>query len=368
MSRRSLFWVVLAVILFGVAIITSGRRNETGRPLDPESTGGFGTLALIDLVETFGAEVDFGLPGSDTTTVLVLIDQLTPTQRQELNEWIGNGGTLVITDPSSSLAPDLVDPSVGVQDSIHSGACTIPGLEGLTLEANAFLLYEIDESVDRCFTDGDGAYLHVRQVGDGRVIAIGGGLALVNQNLDEADNAVLAVETLLSNPADSSAISVLFDPVLTPGSKTLSDLIPTSARWTGIQLLVAFGLYVVWRSRRFGRPVAEPQPVELPGSLLVRAAAELQRRTGGHGRADQILRTDFDRQLRRRLKVSPELPVDELISMISEATGHDRAIVARALIAPRANTRQDLIDLMAAIDAINTALADDDLQPVGGPT
>jgi hypothetical protein len=368
MSRRYLFWVVLAVALLGVAVVTSGTQNDTGKPLDPTSTDGLGTRALIDLVETFGAEVGDGLPGPETTTALILIDQLTPDQRDELRNWVRDGGTLVVADPASALAPELpLGPEV-VEDSIQSGSCTIDRLGGLTLEAASFLLYPDRLSNDLCFTGERSAYLHSRQLGDGRVVALGGALAFTNQYLDEADNAVLAVELLLTEQSDRSTITVLYDPILTPGSKSLADLIPVPARWTGVQLLVAFGVYVLWRSRRFGRPVAEPQPVELPGSLLVRASGELQRRSVGHVRADQVLRADFERQLRRRMKASPELPLDQLIPMVSEAGGLDPAIVARALVAPWASTRQELVDLMAAIDLVTETLADRDPQPVGGTT
>jgi hypothetical protein len=179
---------------------------------------------------------------------------------------------------------------------------------------------------------------------------------------------VLAVELLLAEPSDRSSVAVLYDPIFSPGSKDLIDLIAVPARWTGIQLLVAFGIYVIWRARRFGRPVAEPQPVELPGSLLVRAAGELQRRTAGHDRSDQVLRTDFERKLRQRMKASPELPIDELVMMVSEASDLDQATVAQALGGPWASTRQELVDRMASIDHITTTLADQDLQRVGGPT
>ena len=209
MNRRNLFWVGLAVMLLAVAVVTSGRRNDTGRPLDPTSTDGLGTRALIELVETFGADVSNGLPDRETATTLVLLDELTPDQRDELKHWVRDGGTLVVADPDSSLAPDLAATPLMRQDSIQSGTCTISGLEGLTLEATSFLFYPDEGSDDRCFAGAEGTYLHGRQLGEGRVLALGGALALTNQNLDEADNAVLAVELLLAVPSDRSTVAVV---------------------------------------------------------------------------------------------------------------------------------------------------------------
>ena len=368
MNRRSLFWIGLAALLVAVAVVTSGQRNETGHPLDPDSTDSLGTLALVELLERFGPSVIRDLPRPATATTLMLADQLTEEQRHQLEDWVSAGGTVVVTDPSSPLVADLVFPAVVEQGLLSSGTCTVPGLEQLTLEAGSFLLYQVDGASQRCFGQGEGSFVHVAVLGEGRIVSLGGGLVFTNQNLDEADNAVLAVELLLPADAEGSTVAVLFDPILTPGSRTLSDLIPSSARWAALQLLVAFGVYVLWRSRRFGSPVYEPQPVELPGSLLVRAASELHRRSGGYANAGATMGNDFRQRVRQQLKVSPELPLPDLAALVSEKANIDRSVVRRALITLHADNRQELIDLMAAIDAVDLALAQQDHQPVGDST
>ena len=379
MNRRSiLFWGGIAAALLLVGLLSGGRR-QSGPPLDPDSTDPTGTRALVIFLGELGADVVDGLPDESTGTALLLADQLDDASRAELDDWIAGGGTLVVVDPSSDFSP----PRAGFEDGDELGAgdCTLDGLDGLRLEATSFLLYAHrgesgdGDAVGRsasgwCFGDGSRSHLHVRPAGAGRIVALGGGSTLTNRNLDEADNAVLAARLLLGGAeggasiteaeaeADGAAgtVAVLFGPIVAPGSRGLGDLIPSGAKWATVQLLVAFGLYVLWRLPRFGRPVTEPQPVELPASLLVRAAGELHRRAGGHRQASSALRADLDRRLRRRLRASPELPAPELVGAAVAAGPVEPHVVQRALAGPDAVDGDDLSSLLDDIDAVNHAL------------
>jgi hypothetical protein len=153
-------------------------------------------------------------------------------------------------------------------------------------------------------------------------------------------------------------VAVLYDPVLAPGSRTVTDLIPVPATWSAWQLLVAFALFALLRGRRFGRPVAEPQPVELPGSLLIRATAELQRRAGSHEHASTTLRDELDRRLRRELRAAPELPPAELARLAAASGRVDPVDVERALGSAPASNGPMLASLVADIDRVNRAVLD----------
>lgn len=358
MNRRNLlFWIGLVASLVVVAYLSTGQRNDTGRPLDPESTDGLGTRALIELVERFDGIVSFGLPAEETATTLILTDQLTEPQRQDLEQWVNDGGTVVVVDPNSSFAAEFGFGQSVAEDELASGSCTVEGLSGLRLAGGTFLLQSTADAEQSCFGDDDGSYVNVRPQGQGKVVSLGGGLPLSNQYLDEADNAVLAVEVLLSTPTGRDrSVAVLYDPVLTAGARSLFDLVSATARWTLWQLLVAFALYVSWRSRRFGRPVSETQPVKLPGSLLVRATGELNRRAGGFAAADQAVRSDHEQRLRRRLRVSPELPLADLVPLVAESAEVELSVVERSLQAPPANDKGELVALVHAVDAVTDGL------------
>ncbi|MGF1596468.1 MAG: DUF4350 domain-containing protein [Acidimicrobiales bacterium] len=372
MNRRAvLFWVALAGVLLLVGALTGGRTGS-GDPLDPDSTEPLGTHALMAFIAELGGGVDRGLPDDRHATTLVLADRLQPEQRRRLEAWIDGGGTVVVADPASGLAPTGdpgFDPGI-IDDSgaLASGRCDVEGLDGLTLEAGSFLLLDTAGVDASCFTVGDRAYVTVEGRGSGRVVALGGALPFTNDRLDAAENAVLASELLLGD--GTRPVAVLYEPIVTPGSRSLDQLIPSAATWAGGQLLVALALFVAYRARRFGRPVPEPQPVALPGSLLVRAAAELQRRSRGHQRAGDRLRVDLERRLRRHLGVAPELPLDQVVAAAGDELAVDPVVVGRAVGARPIPDGKTLAAVVADVDAVNLALAAIPSQPrpVGGST
>ncbi len=216
--------------------------------------------------------------------------------------------------------------------------------------------------------DGSGPVEHVtvadldRFLGPGDVVVLN-------------DTRVLAARLLLDEGASTAGtetrIAVLYDEVFTSGSRSLGDLVPQAAKWATWQLLVAFGIYVLWKAPRFGRPVTEPQPVELPGSLLVRATGELHRRSGGHAEASHTLRSHVERRLRKQLRVSPELPTPELVQTAAEGHDLDGTVIDRALNGRSASNGQDLAVLLTDIDQVNTIVLSEptnDQRPAGEST
>ena len=92
-----------------------------------------------------------------------------------------------------------------------------------------------------------------------------------------------------------------------------------------MQLAVAFGVLVLWRSRRLGRPVLEPQPVQLAGSELVVAVGELLQRAKGREQAASVLRDDLRRWLAERLGLPPATPAE----VVAEAAAAARRVGSR---------------------------------------
>ncbi len=83
---------------------------------------------------------------------------------------------------------------------------------------------------------------------------------------------------------------------------------------------MAFGVLVLWRSRRLGRPVLEPQPVQLAGSELVVAVGELLQRAKGREQAASVLRDDLRRWLAERLGLPPATSA-EVVAEAASASG-----------------------------------------------
>ena len=351
MKGRSglLFWIGLAVLLVAIGWF-GGRQRADGPPLDPSSTGPLGTRALTELVEEYGASVRRGTPSADTEVTLLLVDRLGDLQRDELERWVRDGGRLVVADPSSTFSPGLSD--LVSDRSLDQGRCEIPELDNVQLvEAENFVRYTIGSRAP-CFGNDQVAFVVSEPLGDGQVISLGGAIALTNQELDRADNAVLAVNLLAF---DGGELAIVFDPAEFGGERSLGDLIPTSVRWLGWQLVVAFAIYLVWRARRFGGVVAEPQLVEMPGSLLVRASGELGRRSKGHPEAAARLRRDLERRLRSEYRLPLETDRVGVVSVVSQRASVDPDLLTRALLGPPPSDGGDLSQVVADIDSVTAA-------------
>jgi hypothetical protein len=362
--RRALPWV--AVVL-GVALVVAvaGRGAEEGNPLDPASPGPLGTKGLVEVLRGLGGRVTVsaGQPGTGTDTALLLSDDLTPQRRQGLLDWVRRGGTLVVADPSSGVT--RVEPTgstrFGLLDAEIERRCAVPALrDAERVAAPGGVVFEIPEgqgapgnrlhATQACFPRNDGAWLLVQPLGGGTVVRLGGASALVNQELGEADNAILLASLLV--PVEGTAVQVLQPPLPGGGTAGLGDLIAPRVRLALWQLVLAFVLLALWRARRLGRPVAEPQPVQLPGAELVVAVGNLLQRAKGRGQAAGLLTDDLRRSLAERLGLPPSTPADQVADTVAERTGIPRERVLRTLTRTTPRDEAELVALSQAVDTI----------------
>ena len=362
--RRALPWV--AVVL-GVALVVAvaGRGAEEGNPLDPASPGPLGTKGLVEVLRGLGGRVTVsaGQPGTGTDTALLLSDDLTPQRRQGLLDWVRRGGTLVVADPSSGVT--RVEPvgstRFGLLDAEIERRCAVPALrDAERVAAPGGVVFEIPEgqgapgnrpgATQACFPRNDGAWLLVQPLGGGTVVRLGGASALVNQELGEADNAILLASLLV--PVEGTAVQVLQPPLPGGGTAGLGDLIAPRVRLALWQLVLAFVLLALWRARRLGRPVAEPQPVQLPGAELVVAVGNLLQRAKGRGQAAGLLTDDLRRSLAERLGLPPSTPADQVADTVAERTGIPRERVLRTLTRTTPRDEAELVALSQAADTI----------------
>jgi hypothetical protein len=201
-----------------------------------------------------------------------------------------------------------------------------------------------------CFPRNDGAWLLVQPVGTGSVVRLGGASVLVNENLGKADNGVLLASLLV--PAEGTTVQVLQPPLPGGGTAGLGDLIAPRVRLALWQLVVAFVLLALWRARRLGRPVAEPQPVQLSGAELVVAVGNLLQRAKGRGQAAGLLTDDLRRSLAERLGLPASAPPDQVADTVAARTGIPRERVLRTLTHRTPRDEAELVALSQAVDAI----------------
>jgi hypothetical protein len=353
---RVLPWVGVVV---GVALVVAvaGRGPEEGAPLDPASPGPLGAKGLVEVLAELGGRVRVSAdqPGPGTETALLLSDDLTLERRQGLLDWVRRGGTLVVADPSSGVTEvrQVGSTRIGLLDAEIERRCDVAALRDVgRVAAPGGVVFEVPEGggARACFPRNNGAWLLVQPLGGGTVVRLGGASALVNQELGEADNGVLLASLLV--PSARTAVQVLQPPLPGGGDGGLGDLIAPRVRLALWQLVVAFALLALWRSRRLGRPVAEPQPVQLPGAELVMAVGNLLQRAKGRGQAAGLLTDDLRRSLAERLGLPPSAPADLVADTVAARTGIPRERVLRTLALTTPRDEAELVALSQAIDAV----------------
>ena len=327
MSRRAIaFWVMVVVLIVGFGVTLS---DDAPSPrFDPTSTQMDGAHAFVTLLEEYGIETVDTLPAPDTNTTIVFRDLLAPEDRQYLQEWMESGGVLIVAEPISELVaspasgnegwPRLSDPQTVVVSVEDCPFLSDRGLEpdaalsvaGVSFRAGA---PGVDAAV--CATGrssggglGSATWMSAKPVGDGYLVSLADPTPFTNAYLGEEDNAVLAVALAAGTidrergTAVDTTVALLFRPTFfSDEPETVGDLIPSAAWLAGWQLIIAAAVYVWWRARRFGHPVLEPKPVDLPASLLVRSAAELRRNGHNHAPTVRVLARQVRDQLRLEL-------------------------------------------------------------------
>lgn len=369
-GRGASSWAMPVVAVVGVLLVLAaiGAPGESSDdPLDPRSDERLGTSALVALADDLDANVDVvdRLPDPDdpgeTDVLLMFSDLLESEQVDQLERWVEGGGTLVVTDPASPLAPDA---GLAFAPSVTTGTCDIGPLDGLAVEdvepgldGDFEAFYDVPAGSDSCLGDGDEAYIVATPTGQGTVVAVGGPGMFVNEALDEGENA--PVVAALVAPREGTRLDVLRPgPVAGSGDESLLDLISPNVRAALVQLAVAFVVYALWRARRLGAPVAEAQPVAVAGSELVAAVGSLLDRSGSPQHAADLLRADLRRFLGDRLGVPADSPPHVLAAVAAERAGADGDRVAWALGPSPVTDDAQLVALAQTIDAVRQEVLD----------
>lgn len=359
-SRAPLFigaGLLASLIVIGL-IAGDGESAKGGPPLSPTSTSSDGTRALVLLLRELGGDVRVGprVPDTNTRVALLLHDGLDVQGRQQVEAWVSGGGTLVLTDPDSPMSAGTTGFS-GSGRAVR-GTCDIPALDDVTELSVPFGIdFRVRGEAQSCFGDGRNAFIVNAALGRGRIVSIGGAEVFTNAVLDEADNSVLAVRLLLL-PSDGAPLAILDPNAPGSGGTTLGDLIADRVFQAILQLGVAFIVYALWRSRRVGRPVTEPQPVAIAGSQFVRAVGGLQQRSRATDRAARTLRVDTRRVLSDRFGVPLNMDTATLAELTASRTGLDRNQVAVALSDAPIRDEASLVTLGQQLDTIRQEVLD----------
>lgn len=328
---------VTPLVVLGLAVLVAayiGGTSPDGPPLDPTSAGPTGTRALVETLAGLGADVRIAAgPRRDDTVAVVLTDTLDDRSRDDLEVWVEGGGTLLLSDPLSPLAPDtagLVSDAAQFTATPLERACELPavGLVDEVRPPGSGAVLRAPADATGCFPAERGDWLVAEPRGEGTLVTVGGPEVLTNAQLRVADHALLAVSIIAPSPQEAR-VTVVRPPRPGEGDATLVDLVPGSVRLALAQLGLALLLLVAWRARRLARPVEEPGEVAIPASELVVASGNLLADAGARARAARMLRDDLRRRLAERCGLPPSTSAAQLADVLVARHGVDREDVAR---------------------------------------
>ncbi len=348
--RRLVGRSLVALVLVVVAVVLIGPRGQQGVPLDPRSTGPLGTRGILEVMDRLGvpATVEGGVPGPDDGVVLLIADDLTDAQHEALGSWVDEGGRLVLTDPLSVLAPDVVGlTSIAFTEPTIEPACDDPMVAGVDRVAVAGAsVMAPGPGASACFPRNGGHWMVRTPTGAGEVITLGGAFTLTNELLGQADTAVLLANLLTP---DRGGLRVL-RPDRPPGDATLTDLLPDQVGLALLQLPLAWLALVWWRARRHGQPVPEASPVRVEAAETTIAVGNLLQRADRVVDAAAIVRAHVRRELTRRLGLSDAVTADPqvLVEVVASRTDLDPATLTRLLAGPLPTDDDGLVRFTAA--------------------
>ncbi len=366
----TMLWVVaIAVIALLVGLI--GRNQSDGSPYDPFSISENGTQAMMRILERAGADVDIrkGIPSADDDIALILVDRYQSgdadlvdqyfESQLAIREWVDEGGTLVVADPSSSFLPGELS-----GNGIPGFQCDIAALaeiDELDPDIDATPL-QVSANRQFCFGDGGTALVVKADSGEGTIVYTGTRDHWENEFIGLADHGALAVALLA--PTNDTNLVVLTGPTnIADPIRSLTDLIPSGVRW-GIALAsLGFVLYALGRVPRHGRPVQEPQLVEIAGSELVLATGHMLEQSRTFVDSAETLKAQVSRDLARALHMPVNAARDQVVAQVAARAGQQPGQVERLLSPGGVNSEDDLAALAADLDQLKRAVLGPALNP-----
>jgi len=323
--QKVLAIAAVSVLVIGIILAqVSGTGSSGERPLgaDPSDEGPTGLLGLTVLLEGNDHDVErvaeapsTGDLDSEKTALLVTPGSITAADANALNDLASDGGRVVVAgDPGSEALTRLLDTDAEIGEG---GSETV---SPVTVSPETAGVASIQLGTTQAVTDagsalpllGDAgqAAAVAADIGEGRVVVIADDDLLLNDLIDDADNALFGI-----NLAGEAGREVqLVEAVRTPPGSGLGAL-PSDWGWVAAGLLAA-ALSLAWaRGRRLGPAELEARPLPPPRRQYIDAVAGALLRARGTGDAAEPLR----QAARDRLKRRAGLPRDASEAQVREA-------------------------------------------------
>jgi hypothetical protein len=198
--------------------------------------------------------------------------------------------------------------------------------------------------------------------GSGRIVYLSDPYIISNGGISLVDNAQLAMNLVAAGDR-TIAFDEYHQGYGTNSNRFLQFFAGTPVIAIFFQAAILIGLVFFSQSRRFARPVPEPEPDRLSKLEYVAAMAELQSRTGAFDLAIENIYNEFRRRATRYLGLDNYTAKSrEIAALIAERVGLDRVRIEETLlqcediIHGEPTNRREVLRLAAELRAIEQSL------------
>lgn len=211
------------------------------------------------------------------------------------------------------------------------------------------------------YASGDRNIVVDAPYGSGRIVFVSDPYLFSNGGISAVDNAQLAIN-LMSTGQGRVAFDEYHQGYGSDSNRFLQFFAGTPVIAIFLQAGLILALVFYSRSRRFARPVPEPEPDRLSKLEYVAAMAELQSRTKAYDLAIENIYAEFRRRVIRSMGLDSQAKIDEISIAISERSGKGAADVAQTLhmceevIRGEKTSRAQVVELIASLREIESKL------------
>ena len=359
--RRIRFWlIVLALVVIGAVIVSTGRDRSNRNPLDPDSyTHSRQRRRRRTPAHHYGTDVhrtsDIDAAIRAGGTVVVPFPET--WSADQLSRLRAAADRLVLVAPLRAQLSAVGAPieTAGYGPGARTAGC---GWTGASATGPVDVPYAVTYLADRPYQTCYGGSVVI----SAGLVVLGAPELLANVHQADTGVAALAVNAI---SAERTVDRVTW---LMPGAEALSgptrslwDLFPNGAHRAAWCLIPLALLMMLWRGRRFGAVVTEPLPVVVRAAELVEGHGRLYWRAGARDRAAAALRAGTLHRLAGALGTdgagagAGTGPYDTVVAA-ARRVGRPENEVAALLLGPPPGTDPGLARLSAELDRLEAAV------------
>ncbi|CAN5203195.1 DUF4350 domain-containing protein [soil metagenome] len=360
-GRRSLFWILAAVFVLLVIVITLALAGSgvAGVPFSASNPAPAGSKAIASVLDDQGVEVTDAQSyrsaqralGDSRTATLFVYDPEGNLDSRRLTALADAAKDVVILTPGfrqlNDLAPSVAQAGIVKKKALTSD-CSLTAVTNagsVTGTGRGYRLVEPQKDAATCLGSGRSTF-SVIQVphGTGTVTVVGTTAALSNEHVAERGNAALALNLLGPNPRLVWYLPTIADSPVT-GKPSVAALTPLWVTPVLVLLAITTIAAGIWRGRRLGPLVIENLPVVVRSSETMEGRARLYQRSGARLRALDALRVGAVGRLATLCGLGRLATVDEVIAAAAKASGRDPGSVRRLLLDDHPGSDRELVRL-----------------------